>query len=308
MLTEAQIAERKSGIGSSEIASVCGLSSWSSPIDVWLNKTGQAQPARDGDGLQLEIGHALEPLIADRYSRTMGVVLVNPQQVFRSALRDWQLATPDRLRNIDDQPVECKVAYSSDGWGDDGTDQVPQEYLCQVQWQMDVLNAQFCHLAAIVGRSFRIFVIRKDDDLCGALRDAAERFWKDHVLTGIQPAVTGHERDKMYLQQRFEKYEARMLKAEPTHEDVAAAYADAKARYEAAEEAVELYGNQLRELIGEAEGLQGAGWRCTWKAPKPSNVVDWQSIAAEVGAPDALIAKHTRPKQNSRRFLFTQKG
>lgn len=308
MLTESQIIERRNGVGSSEIAAVCGISSWASPIDVWLNKTGQSVPARDGDGLQLEIGHALEPLIANRYTLVTGEQLNNPLRVFRSPKREWQLATPDRLRVADERPVECKVAYSSDGWGDNGTDVVPHEYVCQTQWQMDVLDADVCHLAAIVGRSFRIFVIRRDEGLIEALREAAERFWKDYVLGGTQPPITGHERDRMYLQQKFEQYASKMLPATPEQDRIAAQLAVAKEQLGAAEELVELYSNQLRECIGDAEGINGGAWKATWKAPRPSNITDWEAVARECGAHEAVVSKHTRPRQNSRRFLFTQKG
>lgn len=308
MLTAAQIIERRSGIGSSDIAAVCGLSSWASPIDVWLSKTGQAGPARDGDDLQLEMGHYLEPLCAARYTRVTGEQLHDPKTVERSPVRPWQLASPDRLRVTERWPVECKIDYSAEGWGDDGTDQVPQQYICQVQWQMDVLGAEVAHIAAILARSFRIFVVRKDEELCEGLVQAGERFWKDYVLTGVQPPVTAHERDQAYLQQRFEKYTAKMVEATAEHDALATRLEAAKSRLERDKEEVELCSNQLREAIGDMEGINGAGWKATWRAPKPSVLVDWEAVAAELLAPEHLVAKHSRPKQNSRRFLFTFKG
>lgn len=308
MLTEAQLVERRSGIGSSDIAAVCGLSTWASPIDVWLSKTGQAGPAREGDDLQLEMGHYLEPLCAARYTRVTGEQLDDPKIVAHSALRAWQLASPDRLRVTERWPVECKIDYSADGWGDDGTDQVPQQYICQVQWQMDVLGADVAHIAAILGRQFRIFVVRKDEELCQGLVQAGERFWKDYVLTGVQPPVTAHERDTMYLQQRFEKYTAKMVEATAEHYRLALQLAAAESRFERDQEDVELISNRLRESIGDMEGISGDDWKCTWKAPKASVLVDWEAVAAELSAPDELVQKHSRLKKCSRRFLFTHKG
>lgn len=308
MLTEAQIAARRLGIGSSDIAAICGLSSWSSPIDVWLSKTGQAGPVRDGDDMQLEMGHYLEPLCAARYTRATGEQLDDPRIVAQSTKREWQLASPDRLRVTERWPVECKIGYSTEGWGDDGTDQVPQQYICQVQWQMDVLGADVAHIAAILGRTFRIFVVRKDEELCQGLADAGERFWKDYVLAGVQPPVTAHERDAAYLQQRFAKYTAKMVQATADHDELAMSLMAAKSRFERDKEDVELYSNRMRELIGDMEGVQGSGWKCTWKAPKASACVDWEALAAELQVPAELIQKHSAPKKCSRRFLFTHKG
>ena len=307
MLTAEQILERRRGIGSSEIAAVCGISSWGSPLSVWLSKTGQAA-ANDADVLHFDIGDALEPVCARWYARRMGELLEDPKRVFHHPDREWQCAMPDRLRKNDGRPVECKVSYTSEGWGDEGSDEVPQEYLCQVQWQLDVLGADFAHIAAIIGRQFRVYTVRRDDDLIAALREAGERFWHDYVLTGVQPPVTAHDADRKWLQERFAKYESgQLIKAEAVHDEVARGYAEARTRLESAEADEMLFGNMLRELIGDAEGVTGDGWKATWKAPKPGSKVDWEAVAKELGASPALIAKHTVPKQASRRFLFTQK-
>lgn len=308
MLTPEQVRARKGCIGSSEIAAVCGLSSWGSPLSIWLQKTGQAE-VQDEEVLHFDVGDALEPVCARWYSRQMGEELENPQQVFVHPEREWQGASPDRLRVSDGRPVECKVSYQSDGWGDEGSDEVPQEYVCQVQWQLDVLGADLAHVAAIIGRQFRIYTVRRDEELIAALREAGERFWNDYVLTGTQPPVTAHERDREWLQARFDKYEAnRLITAESVHEEVARGYAAARERLAAAEEQEALFGNMLRELIGDAEGVAGAGWKATWKAPKAGLVTDWEAVARELGASADVVARYTKPKKVSRRFLFTQKA
>jgi putative phage-type endonuclease len=308
MLTAEQILDRRRGIGSSEIAAVCGISSWGSPLSVWLSKTGQATPQEE-EVLHFDIGDALEPVCARWYARQTGEVLENPRRIFVHPEREWQCAMPDRIRESDGRPVECKVSYQADGWGDEGSDEVPQEYVCQVQWQLDVLGADLAHIAAIIGRSFRIYTVRRDEELIGALREAGERFWHDYVLTGIQPSITAHDRDREYLQTRFEKYEAnRLLKAEVVHEEVARGYADACLKLKQAEEEEALFGNLMRELIGEAAGVEGEWWKCTWKAPKASANTDWEAVAQELGATADLIAKHTTPKKASRRFLFKRKA
>lgn len=306
MLTAQQIIDRRAGIGSSDIAAVCGLSGWTSPIGVWLDKTGR-RVENDNNALRFEIGHALEPLIADLYTRQTGEALSDPKRVFRSAKHDWQLASPDRLR-VDGNPVECKNdRYAAGEWGESGSDEVPTQYICQVQWQMDVLGADYAHIAAVLGDRFKVFTIRYDADLCEGLREAAERFWVDYVLTGTQPPVTGHEADTSYLQKRFALYESgKMLTADCDVESLAIEYAKAKEAFGHAEAAVDELGNRMRQIIGDAEGISGAAWKATWKAPKAAERVDWEAVARELGASDALIKQYTSLKAASRRFLFTK--
>ncbi|HYG12343.1 MAG TPA: YqaJ viral recombinase family protein [Pyrinomonadaceae bacterium] len=305
MLTAEQLDVRRGGIGSSDIAGVCGLSEWASPLTVWLRKTGQDAGS---DSLQLRIGSHMEPLIAALYTERTGDALTNPDQVFRSGERPWQLATPDRLRVRDDGIVELKNAYMATGWGEEGTDDIPQEYVCQVQWQMDVMGAEFAHVAAIVGRSFRLYSIRYDSDLCLALREAAERFWTDYVVAGVQPPVSANDNDRAWLQGRFASHSDKLLIADESVEDMARRYRQARLMREAAEAEEDLAANQLREFIGAAAGVNGERWKATWKAPKPTNIVDWKAVAEELCATPDVVAKHTSPKKNSRRFLFTWKG
>lgn len=314
MLTVEQQEQRRVGIGSSEIAAVCGISSWGTPISIWLQKTGKTQPvSNDNDDdatIRLEKGDVLEPLIAARYTRRTGEDLLEPKRVFSSPTRSWQLATPDRLRVSDGRIVECKNAsYGGGEWGESGTDEVPQQYICQIQWQMDVLEQDFAHLAAFVGDKLRIYTIHYDAELCGFMREVAERFWTDYVLTNTQPPVSGSDVDSDYLRDKFRLYKTgAILQSSDELDTVAACLAEASARHKQVEDEVNLYKNQLREAIGEAEGIKGAAWKATWKSTKAASVVDWEAVAKELGASPDVIAKHTGQKKNSRRFLFSWKG
>lgn len=305
MLTAEQLDIRRGGIGSSEIAAVCGLSEWASPLTVWLRKRGESTGS---DSLPLRIGSHMEPLIATLYTEQTGDALVNPDTVYQAADRPWQLATPDRLRAADGGIVELKNAFMGTGWGDVGTDDIPQEYVCQTQWQMDVMGVEFAHVAAIVGRAFRIYVVRYDAELCLALREAAERFWVDYVLAGVQPPVSANDNDRKWLQERFATHGDQLLVATDVQEEMAKRFHEARLAREAYSAEEDLAGNQLREFIGEAAGVQGSNWKATWKAPKPTKTIDWEAVAMELGATPELVAKHTGQKKNSRRFLFTWKG
>jgi predicted phage-related endonuclease len=43
---EEWLAARRLGIGGSDIGALLGASPWSTPLDVWADKTGQAEPHR----------------------------------------------------------------------------------------------------------------------------------------------------------------------------------------------------------------------------------------------------------------------
>jgi len=61
---------------------------------------------------------------------------------------------------------------------------------------------------------------------------------------------------------------------------------------------------RMRAAIGAHEGMDGEGWRATWKCPS-AGVPSWKTIAMKLGAeaqPD-LIAEHTPPP--GRRFMIS---
>src|SRR5258707_705781 len=103
--------------------------------------------------------------------------------------RPWQMATPDRLVDEvwfepDNSPalireerrllatLECKIDGGSDGWGEDGSDEIPVHYRCQVLWQMDVMDVTTGYVACLLWhrRQVRVYELTMDDD---ALRDLA---------------------------------------------------------------------------------------------------------------------------------------
>jgi predicted phage-related endonuclease len=271
-----------------------------------LDKTGRAVDSSFEERIELAIGHAVEPVAAEWYTKKTGEQLSDPKRVFVSKHVEWQLASPDRIRASDGNNVECKHSLMAKGWGDEGTDDVPGNYICQTQWQMDVLDCEFTHIAAIVGGRFRLYTVCYDAELCEGLREVAARFWTDHVLADVQPDVSASDCDKEYLQERFKLYSAgEMLTAEFEIDGWAAELHAAVERYDAAKTSVDVIKNRFRQLIGTAEGIQGDGWKCTWKTPRATTVINWEAVAKELGAPPDLIAKHTSKRANSRRFLFT---
>ena len=54
---------RKSGIGGSEVAAICGLSKWESAYTLWLRKTGQVEDKDLSGNEAVEWGNRLEPVV-----------------------------------------------------------------------------------------------------------------------------------------------------------------------------------------------------------------------------------------------------
>ena len=322
MLTEAQRAIRATGLGSSEVGAVAGLSPYAGPMDVWLVKRGLAEvPETEA----MRLGTALEPVIANLYEGehlAAGEALKTaaemwpreaPHGVLRHPREAWALASPDRVvatagdRHAPARLVEIKsVAWrSAHHWGE-AHDDVPPWYRAQVEWQMLVTGIGVCDLVALIGGAeLRVYRLERDAALGAMLLDIGRAFWR-LVERGEAPPVDASETWRRHLEARFARHGAEVLTATRDHEEIAARLADARARKAAAEADEERAANELRAAIGNAEAIAGEGWKATWRAPA-KGAIAWKSIAVELGAEGRpeVIAKHTAAP--ARRFTFTDR-
>lgn len=299
------LAKRRTGISGTDVSAILGINPWASPLDVWLDKRGQAEPR--AESMAMKLGNLLEPVVATLYADETGAELVDPG-FLRHPSRDWHIGTPDRI-TVDGTLIEIKTARSGNDWGEPGTDQIPRHYLTQVAWYLALTELQVAHVAVLVGASdFRRYVVQRDLELEGVLVERCEAFWKGNVLEGQMPAVDGSESAARYIASRFPRNVEPLRPATEDEIALARRLAAARAATDAAEREQAEAENLLKAAIGDAEGLDlGALGKITWKASKGRESVDWKALAAEANIPSELIARHTKTGEASRRFLPTFK-
>ncbi|ARK56279.1 YqaJ viral recombinase family protein [Burkholderia pseudomallei] len=199
------LAERKSGIGGSDVAAILGLSPYKTLFEVWLEKTNAAlEPSATDELERVQFGRLMEDIIAREYARREGVKVRRRHELVRHARYPWMIANPDRLIEGRRCGLECKnvdaMAFRLGDWGEPGTDQAPDEYVLQCQHYMIVLDYPVWHLAACVGGNRLVtFVIERDAELADMLIDAEHDFWQ-HVETRRQPDIDyGHPSTRTVL-------------------------------------------------------------------------------------------------------------
>lgn len=183
-------AARSPGIGSSDIAALLGLSSYDSAFSLWHRKKGLV--GGHDDNPEMSWGRHLEAPVAAWFSARHPELRVRRTGTWRSRARPWQLANPDRLltgRRV----LEIKTARDDDGWGVEGTDEIPVGYRAQVLWQLDTLGWDTAHIAVLVaGSEPREYVVRHSLEECEFMRDRAAEFWQS-VVDGVRPTLDGHD-------------------------------------------------------------------------------------------------------------------
>ncbi len=306
-LTAEQKALRRTGIGSSEIAAVLGLSPYAGPLDVYRAKV---------EGLEFEEtdvmrrGRHVEGAVAEWYAEETGAT-VQSVGTLVSATNSRVLATPDRFATFTPGPgrpdgetrtLEVKTARWSmlSQWGEAGSADVPQHYALQVAWELAVTQHERADVAVLFGGDdFRIYHLARDLELEGMLLEAGAKFLRDHVDPQRPPPVDGSKGSADWLAKRFPKAGPALLPATAAVNEWVAqlrvnleTMAKAKHHAEAAKAS-------LKAIIGDAAGVEGDFGRITWKNEKHGKTA-WKALALKLGASPAQIAEHTG--QPGRRF------
>lgn len=189
MLTRDQIEARRSGIGGSDVASILGISPWKSSYDVYLAKTtNEYDDELDGKD-HIIFGNLMEPVIRAEFARRNNKVVIDTNELFKHPDHPWMLANVDGIIQGENAGLEIKTASEfSDGWGDEGTDQVPQYYLTQGIHYMAVMGWDRIYFAVLIGgNKYRQYCVERDEDTINSIIAVEKSFWEDHVLAGVPP-------------------------------------------------------------------------------------------------------------------------
>lgn len=266
-------AKRAGRIGSTDIAAILGMHPSRTPIDVY-------RAVRDGWGQepseQMMLGDHLEPFILGAYARKTGYRVEACGPLLHPKLPT--VATPDSIATTADGEEIALEAKSVIGWKaqeyGDGADEVPAHHVVQGVWHMAHLRAQGraverVHFPVLIGGCcpIRIYEVRWDEDMATNLLRAAADWHAKHIATGTPPEVDG---SPAYTQFLAERWQGKEPLRQATKEEASLAAALRIRSQTAADVAatIEATKNRLRASIGDAAGIEGNGFRITWKPRK----------------------------------------
>jgi len=200
---------RKSTIGASEAAAVCGLSRYAQPLEIYNRKQEgfEAEPQTQAQ----RRGHVFEDATLTLYSDRVGgtllkttPMLVHPTWKFMSATPDgiWMPDELERKPNIiaalkaQSIPVDAKTTMHWNEFGEEGTDDIPQEYVMQAQQQMAVTGAPRCDLPVLKNMDVSIYSVVRNDELIGHIMEAEKELMER--IANNDPPEPNWEHPKTY--------------------------------------------------------------------------------------------------------------
>lgn len=294
------IEARRSGIGASDIAVLAGLTTWSSPYQVYLEKRGEIPPADETAAMAR--GNLLEEPVAQWWARDTGnrvrrrhAILEHPTIVDRRG-HHWVRASLDR--EVVGKPEVLEVKTTAERW-----DEPPEHVIAQVQWQLGVTGTARAHIAALTGGLDLVrWEVLPDRDYFLDLVAIGEEAWAG-VVEGRPPAIDGSDATRVALTQARARsvIGPELVPADPAMVDLAWQFRAAEEAVKDAEAHRDTIANAVRAILGEAPGVVGPGFRITWSQNRDGQETEWEAVARDVGLADPAgfleaVAMHTHAK------------
>lgn len=281
-------------IGGSNIAGICGISPWSTPLEEYMKITGRITIP---DNPAMYWGRAIEPLIRRKYEEVTGRKVMfndNPEEYGITIVHPeyhYMVGSLDGMTH-DERVVEIKTAARE--W----PDSVPEHYLCQVQFYMACTGTKVADVATLFGASkFEIFELHRDDQLIEMMIMIASEFWAKHIEPDTPPdCTTPGDRNIRWSRSIANAVEL------PTAQDIIDKIKAIKIGMSAMEAEKDNLESVLKDIMQENDTLTVHGKPAvTWKQTKDSNVFEKDRFAKE--HPE-LYRQYMTTKPGYRRFLI----
>ena len=265
------LEDRRKGIGGSDVATILGLNKYKSVYQLWLEKTGQIE-VTSAQSEAAYWGNTLEEVVAEEFSKRTGKKVRRRNRVFEHSKYPFLRANIDRDIVGENAVLECKTAnqYLANEWDED---EIPIQYICQVQHYMNVLNLDYVYFAVLIGgQKFIWKKMERDQELIDMITEKLVEFWTENVEKGIEPAIDGLKATSDFLTQRYLDTEDNQIELNAAFDENIANLARLKGDKKIIEENITLLENELKQALGKSDATIGI---------TPNNIVSWKKTQSK---------------------------
>lgn len=293
------LEHRKLGIGGSDASVVCGINRYKSPVELWLDKTGQLPYQEAGEAAYW--GTRLESLVREEFTKRTNIPVEQVHQLLQSEEHPFMLANLDGICEIPDYGIcvfEAKTASAFKGG--EWEDAIPDSYQLQIQHYMAVTGYKAAYIAVLIGgNTFRWKFVERDNELISMLIKLETEFWS-HVQNGTPPPLDGSDASAKFLAERFPNSTPNSHIALPdTAAGLLTQYDEACEQLEILTEQKQQAENLLKEMLGNNEVGTFGDRIITWKSVSQERL-DSKTLKTEH---PALYKKYAN-KTSYRRFTI----
>lgn len=297
---EEWLQDRLKGIGGSDAGALLGFNHYKSAYTLWAEKTGML-PSEDIDNESMRQGRDLEEYVARRFEQETGKKVRKSGFSFQSKEHPFMLANVDRLIVGEKAGLECKTASALTRTKYDKGD-IPASYYAQCVHYMAVTGLEKWYIAILVlGRSFHIFEINRNEEEIADLIQQEEAFWS-LVEDRMEPAADASESTAETLYRMHPESDGQSSYLDIETDEVVDSLLEVKERIASLKKMQTAYENCIKQSMKESERAEASHADITWKTGT-SERVDTKTLKKEFPEVYKRCLKETR----TRRFLVKKK-
>lgn len=306
MSYEEWLLSRRRGIGGSDVAKILGLSKYSSPYQIWMDKTGKIEIDTSETSEAAYWGHQMEEVVAKEFEKRTGKKVRVSNKIYFHKDYPFLLANVDRVVVGEDAILECKTAseYLKDSWADD---EIPIAYLAQVQHYLNVLNKKKAYIACLIGGNKFVWKeIQRDDELIEQMTERLVDFWENNVLADVAPPVDGNESTTEFISKLYSKdYMDNSIELNKKQIQDLKDLKELKKYESDIKEQINGIENRIKNALGQSEATFGNSmeYRVSWK---PFSRVTVDSKLLKSKYPE--VYENVTKKSESKRFTVKEIG
>jgi len=338
LITDQDIAERRLGIGSSDVFYILGaVDKYKTDRDLWAFKTGRSKDDPTVSfaatwGNLTETAVAKIEIIPDAVSRGWleegavdlvrgedgaaqpGPGLGEPETMVHPD-HSWARANCDRLLldadGVARELYEIKVlgSYRAREFGESWSGVFPDAYRKQIVWQMHIARSNGHaidrgYLVAVLdNRGATWNCIEYDEEEALELFEFCYIWWMNFVLADEIPPHKGRREDVAAASRLYQEVqEETELEADKELEELAAKYKALELEIEELQDDLCGLLCDIKDRAGNFDRVYGAGFTIDNRFRKPRTSTSWKSVALAMSATEEAIAANTKTSEGKRQF------
>jgi putative phage-type endonuclease len=255
-----QKGDRRNWIGGSDVAAAIGMNRWKSQLQLWGEKTGKL-PIDETDNEAMELGRELEDFVAKKFERKTGFKVRRAPQTYVHPQYPHVRCQVDRLITGKDELLEVKTtsAWRVKEWEGE---EIPQEYILQVMWQLGITGRSKGWIAVLIGgQKFRYKQIDFDQEFFDDMVQKALLFWQC-VLDKTPPIAVGA--DNKLMVEFYPTPTSESIQEVEEMETTAGHRQELKMHKKEIEKSLDEVEAKLKQAIGESLGLKTPKYTVIW--------------------------------------------
>lgn len=268
---EEWLQERMTGIGGSDAGTILGVNKWKSKTQLFFEKTNP-EMIQEISNDAIHFGNVLEDVVAEEFAARTGKKVRRDNRMLRHPDHHFMMANLDRVVVGEKALLECKTTsqYNAEQWEDDN---VPAQYLCQIQHYMAVTGFEKAYIAVLIGgQSFIWKEIERDDELIQIIIAAEKDFWENNVQANVIPEIDGSEATSDFINHMYQDIDNEEIELGSEADTLMKAIESIKEDIKEKLQLQKKYENQLKDALGHNTAGKTAAYLATWKQQTRRNL------------------------------------